>query len=177
MATKKAPEETAPETTTAPAEEPFEPNMEAGDFNLEDEFKPTPLIPGGKYYGNVVKVKELKEDSTIMWEIVLADNGGVCTDGETPVDGRRLFMRNWLPKVGDEGEMTKDGAMNKRQAKINMLSKFAGDMKVNMNSMQIIRRALEGQEWLGLAVIVDVTVREFEGRFSNDIKRMVAREQ
>ncbi len=162
------------EDTPAPD---YVPDVAAGEFNLDEEFKPTPLVPGGKYYGNVMKVTRDKEKQTILWEVVLAENGGMCSDGETPVDGRRLFTRNYLPKPGDESEMTSDGSMNKRQAKVNMTKKFADDMKISMNSLAIIDRAIAESEWIGKPVIMDVTVREYEGRFSNDIKRMVAKEQ
>lgn len=159
------------------AEGEFEPDMNAGEFNLEEEYKAPPLVPGGKYYGAVVKVSYKADDISILWEVALSDNGGMCSDGTTPVDGIRLFNRNMLPKPGDESELTKDGRMNKRQAKVNMLKKFADDMKIDMNSMAIIKAALQNQEWLGIPVIVDVTITEYEGRFMNNVKRIVRREE
>ena len=175
-------ETTQPQTTEEPtvqvAPESYDPSnedMESAEFNLEEEYKPTPLVPGGRYLGNITGVKYVQEDETVLWEVVLDENGGVCNDGETPVDGVKLFTRNWLPKVGDECEMTKDGKMNKRQAKVNMLKRFQDDMKIDMNSKSIILSSIQNQEWLGAAVLLDVGVREYEGRFFNEIKRMHAR--
>lgn len=143
------------------------------DFDTEAEYKPTPLIPAGKYRANVTKVVFNPEDQTINWTITFSDNEGrVMIDNETPVDGNTLGYRNWLPKPGDENEMTTSGRQTKRQAKINMLQDFAKEMKINMSTPKIILTALANQEWLGHAVVAQVGFRTWEGRTFNDIKRM-----
>lgn len=156
----------------------FAPDAEAGileDFDTEVEYKPTPLIPKGKYRANITKVVFVPEDQTLVWTVTLADNEGrVMMDGETPVDGATNSYKNWLPKPGDENEMTSTGRQTKRQAKINMLQDFAKEMKLNLSTPKTILTALSNQEWIGLAVIAEIGFRTWEGRTFNDVKRMSA---
>jgi len=144
------------------------------DFDLEDEYKPEPLVPGGNYRGNVVGVAYEPEAHAIAWKVCLADNGGVMSDGETPVDGSHHYTRNFLPQPGDENERTKDGRQTKRQAKVNMMKRFADEMKINMNTRQIIAESIVNQDWVGLPVIVSIGLNEYQGRTRNQINRMVA---
>lgn len=168
--------------TMAEEEEPFVTNEEAvgipldTDFNLEDEYKPTPLVPSGNYRGNVVGVSYESEQHCIAWKVTLADNGGVLSDGETPIDGWSGYTRNWLPRPGDENEMSKDGRMTKRQAKINMMQRFAEMMKINMNTPKIIAEAIANQDWVGLPVIATVGFDEYQGVVRNQITKMIAAE-
>ena len=161
-------------------EEPFISDEEATgflpdtDFDLEDEFKPEPLVPNGNYRGNVIAVGFEPAQNAIAWKVTLADNGGVMSDGETPIDGWSGYSRNWLPKVGDENVMTKDGRQTKRQSKINMQKRFAEEMKINMNTPQIIAESIANQDWVGIPVIVTIGMSEYQGRTRNDINRMVA---
>ena len=82
------------------------------DFNVDDEFKPEPLIPKGSYHGVVTKISFEPAKSCIAWSVCLHDNGGAMNDGETPIDGAYVYYRNWLPKPGDEDELTKSGRNN-----------------------------------------------------------------
>lgn len=144
------------------------------DFNVEDEYKPTPFVPAGIYHANVLHVGFSGEDQTIVWTICLEGNGGFMSDGETPIDGVQLTYKNWLPKIGDENILTKSGKSTKRQAKINMLADFGKDMKINVNTSKVIRDALLNGEWIGLSVLATVGLREYEGRVYNEVKKMVA---
>ena len=140
------------------------------DFNVEDEYKPDPLVPKGVYHGAVTNVSFVPAQSCILWDICLHDNGGVMNDGETPVDGNHVWFRNWLPKPGDESIPTPSGKTNKRQSKINMLKKFADTLGVNMSTPQNISTAISENEWVGMEVDVEIDIREYEGKFSNDVK-------
>ena len=145
-------------------------------FNLEDEYKPEPLLSSGNYRGNIIGVAFNAEQNAIAWKVALDGNGGVMSDGETPIDGSHHYYRNWLPKPGDEDEPTKDGRSNKRQSKINMMKRFADDMKVNMNSPTIIMESITNQDWVGLEVMTTVSINEYMGITRNQVDKMVALE-
>ena len=144
------------------------------DFDVEEEFLPMPLIAEGFYNGAVTDVKYNSEDLTVDWTVTLAENGGVMSDGETPIDGSTHLYRNWLPKPGDENERTKKGTQTKRQAKINMLHDFSEGMKATMTNPRVILESIANSDWLGIAVQAKVGVRTWEGRTFNSIERMVA---
>ena len=142
------------------------------DFNVTDEYKPDPLVPKGKYHGVVTLVKFEPAKYCIIWDFCLHDNGGVMSDGETPIDGVHVFYRNWLPKPGDETELTKNGRNTKRQSKINMLQDFQAALGVDMSTPAKIATALNEQHWIGTEADVDVDVDEWQGRFRNNINRV-----
>ena len=155
-------------TGTMPQDSQFE-----SDFSVQDEFKPDPLAPVGSYRGHVIQVHFDPEGQSIVWTAALQGNPGVMSDGATPIDGQRFQFRNWLPRPGDENTMTPKGRSTKRQAKVNMLKQFADGMKINMNGKaEIIKGITEGL-WLGIPVVVKLSLRTYEGRTFNDIERMV----
>ena len=145
------------------------------DFSLDDEFKPDPLAPTGNYLGAVAAVAFEVANQAVAWKVTLNDHGGVMSDGETPIDGQTYYYRNWLPRPGDESTMTASGRSTKRQAKINMMKQFADDMKINMDTPAIIAEGIDGGEWVGIDVIVSLTIEEYQGRTRNNINKMVAR--
>jgi len=145
-----------------------------GSFDVEEEFKPEPLIPQGSYHGDVTAVSYDPEQNAVVWQVTLNDNGGVKSDGETPIDGSVLYYRNFLPREGDENELTRDGRMTKRQAKINMLRRFSDAMGVDMSTPAKIAEAIRNAEWIGLRVDVQVGIREYEGQVTNEIRKMIA---
>lgn len=164
---------------TGPQPEDGDPGAEAGfvpdtEFDLEDEYKPEPLVPKGNFRGNVVGVAYEPMNNSIAWKVCLADNGGMMSDGETPIDGSHHYVRNWMPRPDDEKKMTKDGRQTKRQSKINMMKRFAEDMKINMNTAKIIAEAIRNQDWIGISVIVAISIGEWEGRIRNETGKMVA---
>ena len=164
---------------TETQEQPFGDDMPVldTDFDLEEEYKPEPLIPGGNYRGNVIGVVYEAEQSSIAWKVALDNNGGVMSDGKTPIDGSHQYFRNFLPKLGDEAVMTKDGRMTKRQSKINMMSRFAEDMKINMNTPKIIAESIANQDWVGIPVIASIVLNEYLGVTRNQINKMIAAEE
>lgn len=164
-----------------PAEEPDYGNAEIptgeatidADFNVDDEYKPEPLVPQGVYHAAVTGVTFEPGQQAIAWKLCLHDNGGVMSDGETPVDGAVVMFRNWLPKPGDEAELTANGRSTKRQSKINMLKQFSENLDIDMSTPTAILSALQNQEWVGLEVNVQISTREYEGKIYNDVKKVV----
>ena len=63
------------------------------DFSLSDEYKPPPLVPQGNYIANVLNVLVDSKRSCIAWQICLDGNGGMQSDGVTPIDGKHLWFR------------------------------------------------------------------------------------
>jgi len=169
MAKKQNEEYTQPEEEVT--EEGTE-GIDGLDFDVNDEYKASPLIPGGTYHGSVIKVVYEPAKYCIVWTFSLHDNGGVMSDGETPIDGAHVFSRNWLPKPGDETEMTGSGRNTKRQSKINMLMDFQNALGIDMSTPKKIGDALSNAEWIGVEADLTVTVREWEGRFSNDVSKV-----
>lgn len=147
------------------------------DFNLEEEYVVDPLIPNGTYHGSVTDVSYDSEKLCIVWQFTLSENGGEMNDGETPIDGAKVYARNWLPKPGDEDVLTPSGKSSKRQAKINMLSDFAKNMNIDMNTPAEIMTGINDAEWVGIEVSVTLDIREYEGKFSNDVRKVLAVEE
>lgn len=141
------------------------------DFNVEDEYKPEPLIPKGTYHGVATKVTFQPSQFCIIWDFCLHDNGGLMNDGDTPIDGAHVYFRNWLPKPGDENELTKTGRNNKRQSKINMLKDFENAMDIDMSTPQKIAQALNEQTWIGVEADLDVDIDEYMGKFRNVVNK------
>ena len=147
------------------------------DFNLEDEYKPTPLCPKGNYFGMISGVKWDGQNNALIWDVTLGDdNDGVMSDGVTPIAGQVFDYRNWFPRPGDENEMSARGRQTKRQAKINMIKDFSDKMKLDMSSPKAIISAVQNQDWLGYRVVVTISVEQYQGRFRNNIARMVRSE-
>lgn len=141
------------------------------DFNVEDEYKPEPLIPKGTYHGVATKVTFQPAQFCIVWDFCLHDNGGQMSDDDTPIDGAHVPFRNWLPKPGDENELTKTGRNNKRQSKINMLKDFENVMGIDMSTPARIAQALNEQTWVGVEADLDVDVDEYMGKFRNVVNK------
>jgi hypothetical protein len=145
------------------------------DFNVDEEWKPEPLIPKGTYHAVVTKFSYDGSQAALIWDTCLQDNGGVMNDGSTPVDGAHVFFRNWLPKAGDENLPTKNGKKTKRQSKIDMLAAFQEKLGVNLSTPAIIADALSTQSFVGMEVNVEIDIEEYEGRFRNTVRNMSKR--
>lgn len=160
------------DTNGAGAEEGFKFDT---SFNAEEEYKIPPLIPVGTYEGYVTKVEFSPADNSLVWEVTLkAEQDVLMSDNETPVNGVTQVYKNWFPKAGDEEKRTGSGKMTKRQAKINMIKDFQDKMRINMNTPEDIIEGVTNSEWIGIEVMVTIEIREYQGRFSNQIKSMVA---
>ncbi len=150
-------------------------NYTPDDFDIEDDFKPEPLLARAVYHGSVTKVSIDTEKCYILWTITLAENGGVMTDGETPVDGATLNYFNYLPKPGDDKEMTASGRNTKRQSKINMLRQFSDGLGITeqMKNMATIRESIDNSDFIGISVDAKVVIDTYEGRISNKIDKLI----
>jgi len=148
----------------------FDPTQMETDFNLDDEYKPDPLAPAGTYFGNTTNASFNAEQNCLVFEIVAQGNGPVLmSDGETELDGNTFYARVWMPKRGDENEMTKSGRSTKRQAKINMMKQFADRLEIDMNTKEEIAQGLTEGLWIGIPVIFKLSISEYEGRTRNDV--------
>lgn len=145
------------------------------EFNLDDEYKPTPLAKAGTYLANVIGVEYKKEKHCIAFKICLDGNEGLMSDGETPLDGQHFIYNIWLPKPGDDKEYETNGRVTKRQGKINRMKKTADKLKVNMSTPRIIAVAIANSEWVGLQVLATLSVSEWNGEFKNDVDDLTAR--
>lgn len=142
------------------------------DFNVDEEYKPDPLIPKGIYHGVVISTKFNAAQFCIVWDFCLHDNGGVMNDGQAPIDGAHVFFRNWLPKPGDESIATKSGKTNKRQSKINMLKDFQEALNIDMSTPGKIANGIQEQAWVGVEADLEVDAEEYQGRFRNVVGRV-----
>ena len=143
------------------------------DFNLNDEYKPTPLAPGGNYKANIVAVAHEASKYALAFKICFVENGVVMSDGETQLDGTHEYYRAWLPKPGDENEMQANGKVTKRQGKINSMKRLADDLKIDMNTPQAIAQAVIEQSWIGIPVIASLDVEEYQGVIRNRVTKIV----
>jgi hypothetical protein len=139
------------------------------DWNVEDEYKAPPLIPSGWYDANVTEVKLDVEKQAIAFTYTFDGNGGVMTDGETPIDGAQLTGRIWLPKPGDDKEYTKNGRSTKRQAKINMMQNFGKKTGMSLNIPMEVITAIQNSDWIGNTVKVKVGASEYQGSVFNQV--------
>lgn len=137
-------------------------------FDVDADYKPTPLVIGGTYHGTVKEVKLNSKLAAVEFNIVLDGNDGVtCTDGETEVDGIEVDAKLWLPKANDKNEMNKKGNMTKFQSKVNMMKSFSERTGFNVQSFAQIKEAIDEQEWIGAAVLAKVDVETYQGRQFN----------
>lgn len=144
------------------------------EFNLDDDYKPEPLIKKGNYKGNVTGVA-LGDNASVQFTVVLNDNGGFMSDGETPIDGSEHILSHYLAREADKELKTRTGK-NKWQTKVNMTKRFAESMQINMNTPPEIVQAVEDQEWVGIPVTVAIDNETFEGMTRPRIQSMKRRE-
>jgi len=137
------------------------------DFDLEDDYKPAPLIPTGTFSGAITGVTF--EGVQLSFMITLNNTNSLMNDGETSVDGRVLPYNVWFPKAGDDQVLTKSGTMSKRQWKINNAKKVADILEINLNTRTTIKEAIQNGEWIGIPVNAKVDVKEYKGEISNEI--------
>jgi hypothetical protein len=167
------PIEAPQDTYDFPPDEADSSTLESIDFNVNDEYKASPLIPVSKgYHAVCTDVSFDGSKHALVWNLCLHDNGGMLNDQETPLDGAHVYFYNWLPKAGEENIPTKSGRSSKRQAKINMLKDFQTATDIDMSTPQIIATALSEGAWIGAEFDVDISVREWQGKFSNEVTRI-----
>jgi hypothetical protein len=143
------------------------------DFNLDSDFKEDPLAPIGTYTGRVKEVRYESKLQAICWHIVAVGNiDMMMSDNESPLDGTVFYFRNWLPRKGDEVTRTKSGRSTKRQSKINMLKQFQDIMRIDMNTPEAVQEAIANAEWVGMPVLMQVGIDEYNNRTKNVVNRL-----
>jgi hypothetical protein len=139
------------------------------NFNVDEEAMDEPLVPDGTYNGSITNVKFYPEGQNLKFYITLSDNGGTCTDGETPVDGATIPLTVWFPRAGDKDEQTKSGRQSKHQWKVNNIKKVASKLGITMNTPDQIMDAIANSEWVGIEVSCKISVNEYEGNINNQV--------
>ena len=139
------------------------------DFNVNEDASEEPLVPDGNYNGSITKAAFYEEGNNLKFYITLADNGGECTDGETPVDGATIPYTIWFPKAGDKDEKTASGRQTKFQWKVNNIKKVAEALGISMNTPAEIMESLANSEWIGIEVTCKVGTNEYLGNITNQI--------
>jgi hypothetical protein len=156
---------------TGEAQEAAQFSLEDTDFDLEADYKESPLAPAGTYNGIVKLVEYNPKLHAIVWTVVATGNPGIfLTDGETPLDGTDFEYMNWLPKPGEEN--IRSGKSNKKQNKINMMKTFQDNMKIDMNTKEKIAEAISENQWIGISVIMKVEVTSWNERLRNQVGNM-----
>jgi len=137
-------------------------------FNVDNDYKPTPLVISGPYFGNIKEAKLDTKTASVIFNIVLDGNGeATCNDGETSVDGIEVESRLWLPKANDKNELNKKGNMTKFQSKVNMIQSFCERTGMNCKTFTAIQEAIDDSEWIGWQVVAQVEVETYQGRQFN----------
>jgi len=147
------------------------------DFNLEQDYIPTPIVPGGSYKGAITKMSFSEEAQMLAITATLNNNGGVCSDGTTEIDGSTATLRVWFPKEGDRDTPTGSGRQTKWQWKINQIKKVADNLGFNLNTRQDMYSLVDSQSAIGLEVDVKLSVEppdEYNDEAYNDVKSMKA---
>jgi hypothetical protein len=145
------------------------------DFNVPEEYIPPPLVPVGYYHGASTKAVFDRKNQAIVFTFTLRDNGGVMSDGKTPIDGSAYDYHIWLPRPGDEHNRNKTGTDSIRGSKISMMKQFSGYMKINMDTPKKIAEALQNGDWVGIDADIFIDINEYQGRVSNRIAKMPTR--
>lgn len=148
-------------------------DAQIGDFDLSTDVKMDPVAPQGTYQGNVTEVKLDMKNAQLVFIITLEGNGGVLSDGETPVDGYQFRYRIFLPKQSDKGQLTK-GGKDRFQWKVNNMAKCLNAMKISVNRLPEIEQAIQNADWIGLRVQCELTVDPYNGELQNNAKKVIA---
>jgi len=128
------------------------------DFNLQEDVKPTPLIPPSHYLGSITQAKFNDNYTCLTFNVTLNDNGGFMTDGETNIDGATIPYRVWLPKPGDENVYTSSGRQTKWQWKVNQMAKVFNELgDEEISDISSIEQAINEARYIGRAVKVEIT--------------------
>lgn len=139
-------------------EEVNENENEALDFDLEDEYKPAPLIPDGTYPGAITSATF--NGLQLSFQVTFNDTQTFLTDGESSVDGAILSYNVWFPKAGDDQVLIKSGTMSKKQWKINNAKEVGDKLGININTRTIINESISNGDWIGIPVHAKVAIKD-----------------
>ena len=141
------------------------------DFDLEDEYKPAPLIPDGSFPGAITGATFNGVQLSI--KTCFNETNALMSDGETSVDGATLSYNVWFPKAGDDQVLIKSGTMTKKQWKINNAKEVSQALGISLNTRTVIKEAIENGDWIGIPIIAKVATKEYQGNISNEITQIV----
>lgn len=150
-------------------------NASVADFNLDNDVKIAPVAVDGNYFGAISGGKVDLKSAQVQIEITLSENGGVLSDGETPVDGYRFTHRLFLPKPEDKNNMTASGRETKWQWKVNNMAKFFANIGVNLPTLSAIDQACKDGDLVGIDVKVELTTEEYNGELKNNLRSVALR--
>ena len=145
------------------------------DFNLNNDVKVAPVAVDGNYFGAISGGKVDLKSAQVQIEITLNENGGVLSDGETPVDGYRFTHRLFLPKPEDKNLMTASGRESKWQWKVNNMAKFFANIGVSLPTLSAIDQACKDGDLVGTDVKVELTTEEYNGELKNNMRSIALR--
>lgn len=129
------------------------------DFSVDD-VKEEPRVADGVYKGCIVET--VLTEGYIRWKVSLNGNEGLlCTDDVTTVDGSQIDYRTWLPIKGDEKQKSKFGSLSEAQVKINKIVKFIKSLALKVGGRKVrgladLVEGVNNKAWIGLPVIVAV---------------------
>lgn len=145
------------------------------DFDLNQDYLPTPLVPGGTYKGAITKMSFSEESQMLSITATLNGNGGFCSDETTEIDGTTVTQRVWYPKGEDKETMTGSGRQTKWQWKVNQIKKVADKLKINLDTRQAMYSLVDSQELIGLDVNIKLSIEppdDYNDEAYNDVKSM-----
>lgn len=143
---------------------------DAVNFDLEDEYKPAPLIPDGTYPGAIIGASF--NGIKLTFQVTLNETQTILTDGITSADGVTLPYSVWFPKVGDDQVMIKSGTMSKKQWKINNAKEVGDKLGISLNTKTVINESIENGEWVGIPVHAKIAIKDDDYGIKNEITQL-----
>jgi hypothetical protein len=134
------------------------------------------MAPEGSYTANIVDTDFDAQRQQILFVIALEGNDGYLTDGETPIDGYRVFNRVNIPTEADRQRVNKAGR-NMFDSKLAMLKRQFNDLGVEVKTPDDIADALESKAWVGIPLVIKVSQNEWDGKVSNRVDFMARRNE
>ncbi|HED38708.1 MAG TPA: hypothetical protein ENI76_10780 [Ignavibacteria bacterium] len=154
-------------------------NEEAGvnvgmdmDFNASEEAIDIPFLAEGVYIAKIQSVMYKTDISLLEITWVLENNGGTYPGTEFSIDGAKVKQNIWLPKAGDEKEMSANGKMTKRQSKLNSLKRFCETLGVSGNTPEEINDAILSGSWGGVTGRITVKVKEDDYGIKEEVRKV-----
>ena len=150
------------------------------DFSIED-VTPEPLVSDGVYKGHIVDTALSQDAGYVRWKVSLQGNEGlVCNDGVTSVDGVQLEYLLWLPILGDEAKKSKFSALTEKQVRTNGVIKFCKDMQLELHDpkkvVDSLTHGVNNRTWIGMPVVVtaknEAGKKAYAGKMFTRIKKM-----
>lgn len=146
-----------------------------GSFDTENDAKSDPLVPQGSFIGRVTKAAFASNGESLVLSVALNENGKMCTDGETPVDGITMNFFIRLPIASHKGIKTASGKQDKWQWEVNSLAKAAKDLMVDLATPEKIKGIVETAVLVGMDVTLAVEVDEYMGNIRNQVRSVKVR--